>query len=80
MTKGESKSIAVACTSIISRYKFVTEFDKLSEKLDMFLPKGAGVQVDEAGVLVVKKYGIDKLNEIAKVSFKNTSKIKEMIK
>ena len=42
----------------------------------MFLPKGASNLVDEAGIKIVKKYGFDKLNDIAKLSFKNTSKIK----
>ena len=46
----------------------------------MFLPKGAGTKVDEVGIEVVKKYGFDKLKEIAKLNFKNTDKIKGDIK
>jgi ribonuclease HIII len=79
MTKGESKNLAVACASIISRYIFVKEFSKLSKELNILLPKGASDKVDEAGVQIVKKYGIEKLNEIAKLSFKNTDKIKEQL-
>lgn len=79
MTKGEDKSLAVACASLISRYKFIKEFDKLSESLNMNLPKGASNLVDEVGIEIVKKYGFDKLNEIAKLNFKNTDKIKEEI-
>ena len=75
MTKGETKSLAVACASLIARYIFIEEFDKLGEKLDMFLPKGASNLVDEAGAEIVKKYGKDKLKEIAKYNFKNTEKI-----
>ena len=75
MTKGETKSLAVACASLISRYIFIQEFDKLGEKLDMFLPKGASNLVDEAGINIVKKFGKDKLKEIAKYNFKNTEKI-----
>ena len=75
MTKGETKSLAVACASLISRYIFIEEFDKLGEKLDIFLPKGASNLVDEVGVNIVKKYGKDKLKEIAKYNFKNTEKI-----
>ena len=41
----------------------------------MVLPKGANPMVDEAGALIVKKYGKDKLKEIAKLNFKNTEKI-----
>lgn len=75
MTKGETKSLAVACASLISRYIFIKEFDKLGEKLDVFLPKGASNLVDEVGIEIVKKYGKDKLKEIAKYNFKNTEKI-----
>ena len=39
------------------------------------VPKGAGDGVDEFGKKVIKKYGTDKLNEIAKLNFKNTEKI-----
>lgn len=80
LTKGEDKSLAVACASLISRYIFLKEFDKLGESLGVFLPKGASDVVDEMGVKITKKYGFDKLSEIAKLSFKNTSKIKELLK
>ena len=75
LTKGETRSLAVAAASLISRYIFIKEFDKLSESVDMFLPKGASNLVDEAGIEIVKKYGKDKLNEVAKLNFKNTDKI-----
>lgn len=75
LTKGETKSLAVAAASLISRYIFIKEFDKLSESVDMFLPKGASNLVDEAGIKIVEKYGQNKLNEIAKLNFKNTNKI-----
>jgi ribonuclease HIII len=76
MTKAESKSLSVACASLISRYIFIKEFDKLGESIGMFLPKGAGNQVDDAGYKIVQKYGFEKLNKIAKMNFKNTEKIK----
>ena len=79
LTKGETKCMSVACASLISRYIFLKEFDKLSNSVDMHLPKGASNVVDDIGVAIVKKYGIDKLNEIAKVNFKNTEKIKNLI-
>lgn len=76
LTKGESRSLSVACASLISRYIFLKEFDKLGESVGMFLPKGASNLVDEAGYKIVQKYGFDKLKEIAKLNFKNTEKIK----
>lgn len=75
VTKGEDKSLAVACASLISRYIFIKEFSKISKDLGMLLPKGASDKVDEAGIKIVQKYGFDKLKEIAKLNFKNTDKI-----
>lgn len=74
-TKAEDKCLSVACASIISRYLFLREMDKLSDALGITLPKGAGPQVDLVGREIVSKYGIDKLKDIAKFNFKNTSKI-----
>ena len=76
-TKGEDKHLSVACASLISRYIFIKEFDKLSKNMEMELPKGASSTVDEIGKKIVSKYGFDKLKEIAKLNFKNTEKIKE---
>lgn len=80
MTKAEDKVLSVACASLISRFIFLKEFDKLGESLDTFLPKGAGDKVDKIGADIVKKYGIEKLEECAKLNFKNTEKIKNIIK
>lgn len=79
ITKAEDQCLSVACSAIISRYIFIKEFDKLSKKYNQTLPKGAGPIVDEVGAKLVKEYGIDVLNEIAKTNFKNTEKIKELI-
>ena len=76
-TKGEDKHLSVACASLISRYIFIKEFDKLSKSIDIELPKGASNLVDETGKKIVEKYGFDKLKEISKLNFKNTEKIKE---
>ena len=75
MTKAEDKNLAVASASIISRYIFLKEFDKLSDSIHIPLPKGAGRDVDRIGEEIVEKYGEDKLKEIAKVNFKNTDRI-----
>ena len=75
MTKAEDKNLAVASSSIISRYIFLKEFDKLSDALHIPLVKGAGSNVDAVGEEVVEKYGQEKLSEIAKLNFKNTERI-----
>lgn len=78
MTKAEDKNLAVASSSIISRYLFLKEFDKLSLSLNIKLPKGANPEVDKVGREIVLKYGKEKLNEIAKLNFKNTERIISM--
>ena len=75
ITKAEDKNLAVASGSIISRYIFLKEFDKLCGSIHIPLPKGAGKDVDTIGEEVVEKYGKDKLKEIAKFNFKNTDRI-----
>lgn len=75
LTKAEDKNNAVGCASIISRYLFLKEFDKLSDSIHIPLPKGAGHDVDSIGEEIVEKFGEEKLKEIAKVNFKNTDRI-----
>ncbi len=75
LTKAEDKNNAVGCASIISRYIFLKEFDKMCDELHIPLPKGAGKDVDSIGEEVVEKYGEDKLKDIAKLNFKNTERI-----
>ncbi len=75
LTKAEDKNPAVGCASIISRYLFLKEFDKMCDEIHIPLPKGAGKDVDTIGEEVVEKYGEEKLQEIAKVNFKNTDRI-----
>ena len=75
-TKGETYAPAIACASIIARYRFLEKMQELSKmyKLGEF-PKGASNLVDTFGQLFVKMYGYEKLNEVAKMNFKNVEKI-----
>ena len=77
ITKAEDQCLSVACSSLISRYIFLKEMQKLSNNIGIILPKGANPKVDEVASQIVKKYGKDKLNEIAKLNFKNTNRILE---
>lgn len=79
-TKAESKCASVAAASIISRYIFLMKMDEISKSLGINIPKGANDIVDKVGAEIVTKHGIEKLNEIAKLNFKNTDKIKEALK
>ena len=75
VTKAESKNLAVASASIISRYIFINEFDKMCDELHLPLPKGSGSNVDKIGQEAVEKYGKEILDKIAKKNFSNTSRI-----
>ena len=80
LTKGETKSLAVAAASLISRYIFIKEFNKLSNNIGINLPKGASNQVDDIAYKIAKDKGIDYLKDIAKLNFKNTQKVEEKLK
>ncbi len=79
ITKAEDKCLSVAASSIISRYTFLLKMKELESEVKMDIPKGAGTIVDEAGVAIAKKYGLKKLESIAKLNFKNTDKIKKAL-
>ena len=75
LTKAEDQCLSVACASIISRYVFLQEMDRMTKDLGMEIPKGASDIVDAVGKEIVSKFGKDKLNQIAKMNFKNTERI-----
>lgn len=54
--------------------------DDLGKDVGLDLPKGANDSVDSVGKDIVLKYGLEKLDTIAKLNFKNTDKIKKMLK
>ena len=78
-THAEDKCLSVAASSIISRYIFLKEMKELNKRLNELVPLGAGEGVDKFGVKIVKEHGIDILNDVAKLNFKNTDKIKELL-
>lgn len=73
-TKGEVKSIAVAAASIIARYYFLNEMERLKVLYGYPLPKGAGKDAD----LLIKKIREEEKAElfyhIAKMNYKNFKK------
>ena len=75
ITKAEDKCYSVAVSSLISRYIFIKEIDKLGNKYDIFLPKGANYYVEDIGIKLVQKYGEDVLKNVAKLNFSNTERI-----
>ena len=75
MTKAEDKVLSVGCASIISRYIFLRKMDELSDSIHIPLPKGAGENVDKIAKEIKEKYGIEKLNELAKMNFSNVKRL-----
>ena len=75
LTKAEDECLSVACASMISRYIFLKEMDKLSKELNITIPKGAGDVVDKVAKEIITKYGKHKLKEIAKLNFNNAKKL-----
>ena len=73
-TKAEGVHLAVAAASIIARYSFIQEFEKLSQKAGVIIPKGAGAQVDVAAAKIIKQKGSEFLASITKKHFANTEK------
>ncbi|MDO9592793.1 MAG: ribonuclease HIII [Erysipelotrichaceae bacterium] len=78
-TKAENKYLAVACGAIIARHAFLESLSQLEKYVGMPLPKGAGAKVDQAAADILEKHGMDMLNKVAKMHFKNTQKAKEIL-
>ena len=80
ITKAEDKVMSVAVSSIISRYVFIKEINRIGDEIKILIPKGASSIVDDAGIMIVKRYGKEKLKSIAKVNFSNTNRILNLSK
>ena len=75
-TKAENTYFSVACASILARNAFLETLQKMEDHYDFTFQKGAGNKVDICGKEFVKKYGMNELNNVAKLHFKNTEKIR----
>lgn len=78
--KAENKYLAVAVASIIARDLFLENLDQLGKELGMKLPSGAGTASDQVAARIIKRYGMDGLNQVAKLHFKNTEKALKIVK
>ncbi|MCK4402977.1 MAG: ribonuclease HIII [Dehalococcoidia bacterium] len=64
--------IGVAAASILARAEFVHRLAMQSVKYGMDFPKGASPAVIETGKEFVRRYGKERLKEVAKIHFKTT--------
>ena len=78
-TKAENKYLSVACASIIARFYFLKEMDKLSNFIGFTLLKGASKDVDLQVAAIIKEKGTFTLNKIAKMNFKNYQKANKIL-
>ena len=69
------EDIAVAAASILARAEFLLRLKRLSEEIGLPLPKGASQAVELAARVVVKKFGRERLNTVAKLHFKTTQAV-----
>lgn len=78
-TKGESKSIAIAAASIISRYAFVKHMDHISKQLNTSVIKGASKKVDLCAARIINRLGIAQLDQVTKKHFANRDKASSLV-
>lgn len=78
-TKAEQLHVSVAAASIIARYAFLKEMDRLTEIAQTPIPKGASAKVDEIAAKIYVKHGEEFLKSITKWHFANTQKAIKLV-
>ena len=78
-TKGESWFPSVALASVIARYAFLLEKEKLEAKLGTSIPLGAGKKVDEFAQKLIKKIPLEEFNLLVKQNFKNYENLFKLV-
>ena len=74
-TKGESYFPCVALASVIARYSYLKEMERLSEKYETDFPFGASKRVTEFAKKFLEKYGEEELYKVAKKNFANYNEV-----
>ncbi len=70
-TKGESYYPSVAVSSVISRYVFLSQWEKMEKILGTKIPKGASSEVDKVYGSLKKKFPQSILDQYVKRHFRN---------
>ena len=66
--------IAVAAASVIARATFLRSLEAMSKSYGIRFPKGA-TEVEHAAKMFVNAYGVERLQEVAKIHFKTTGRV-----
>jgi ribonuclease HIII len=69
------EDMAVAAASILARAEFLKRLFFLSREFEFDIPKGASALVEEAGLKLIQKHGVQVLDKVAKKHFKITARI-----
>lgn len=78
-TKAENLHVAVATASILARYAFLKEMDRLAKVTGFPLQKGASGKVDEMAAKIWLKHGEETLRSMTKWHFANTEKARKLL-
>ncbi|MFS0875660.1 ribonuclease HIII [Solibacillus isronensis] len=78
-TKAENLHVAVATASILARYAFLKEMDRLAKVTGFPLQKGASGKVDEMAAKIWLKQGEETLRSMTKWHFANTEKARKLL-
>lgn len=78
-TKAENLHVAVATASILARYAFLKEMDRLAEKIGFPLQKGASSKVDTMAAKIWLEHGEEALKSMTKWHFANTEKARKLL-
>ncbi|MCH7322315.1 ribonuclease HIII [Solibacillus sp. MA9] len=78
-TKAENLHVAVATASILARYAFLKEMDRLAEMVGFPLQKGASGKVDVMAAKIWLKHGEEVLKSMTKWHFANTEKARKLL-
>ncbi|GAB3060695.1 ribonuclease HIII [Salinicoccus sesuvii] len=78
-TKAESKSIAVACASILARSKYLEQMDNLNQHLKKDVPRGASQKTDQFAAQLASKHGMDYVDNLTKKHFKSRQKVLDLL-
>lgn len=78
-TKAENLHVAVATASILARYAFLKEMDRLAKLTGFPLQKGASGKVDEMAARIWLKFGEETLRSMTKWHFANTEKARKLL-
>ena len=73
------EDLAVAAASLLARAEFLKRLYFLSRDIGVDLPKGASSMVEEAGVQLVRKHGVQILDKVAKKHFKTTGRVIDLV-